>query len=221
MPLVRVTIQRSSDIDDIAGHVELVAKGDVNITEFFNGRVTKSWMSECVLLIDEPNVGPDEIWQFLRSMFDNSRELLLDMDKGQRIARNDFCYPILAINPAWDAKYVGTNELNYADVSRLEHIYVNMPPEAIERDILIQWCQEVEYVPTAEDLDKVMDIAHQIRDLVAQGSLPISWNIREQIKVLQALKFFSLKRAYRLAITDALEPDTGQQITAIVQGYCA
>lgn len=222
MPFIRVSIQRSSDIDDIAGHVELTKHGDVNVTEFVLGRVPKAWMSECVLLIDEPNVGPDEIWQFLRPLFDNSKELRMDMDRGQKIARNDFCFPLLAINPAWDAKYVGTNELNYADLSRLTHIYVAMPPESIERDIILQWCMEIEdYVPSTEDLDKVMEIANQIRGLVAQGSLPISWNIREQIKVMQALKFFSLKRAYRLAITDALEPDTGQQITEIVRGYCS
>lgn len=220
VPLVRINITRSSEVDDLAGKWTLVKDGDVNVTQWQNGRVASAWTSRCVLLIDEPNVGPDEVWQMFRPLTDNSKQFALDQKDGEKLPRNPFCFPVFAMNPSWDAKYVGTNELNYADISRTGHVFVSMPPEVIERDIIIQWCEEIEdYHPATETLDKVMEIAQQIRELVAQGSLPISWNLREQIKVMQLLKFFGLRRAYRIAITDALEPETGDQIKRIVEGY--
>jgi formylglycine-generating enzyme required for sulfatase activity len=62
-----------------------------------------------------------------------------------------------------------------------------------------------------------MAIATDIRAATAQGTLPISWGIRHQIKVARALKWFTPVDAYRMAAGDFLEPTYREQILGFVR----
>ena len=48
------------------------------------------------------------------------------------------------------------------------------------------------------------------------GELPITWGVRNQIKVARATAWFPFERAYRLAVLDYLEPDTRAMVTEVV-----
>ena len=213
LPFERVSVTASMEIDQLAGHAEYSPdKG----TYFTYGRVPKAWSSRCVILIDEPNVGPPEVWQFLRPLTDNSKQLVLDMNKGERVERNKHCYMGMAMNPAWDSRNVGTRDISDADGRRLMHIYVPMPSKIVEKQIIKQYCKLDDYDLSDKILLDMDKIANDIRELCANDTLPIQWGIAQQIKVARATKYFNLKESYRLAIADLLDPESKDAFMAVI-----
>lgn len=212
VPFDRISITRTTEIDDLAGHTFF----EDGQTKWIDGRLSERWERVGVVVVDEFNCGPDEVDQFLRPLTDNSKQLVLDMNKGQRKNRNPFCFLGFTQNPAWDPMNVGTNEMADAAGNRLAHIYVDLPPEEIERAILVRRCEGDGYMPDGETLDKVMSIAKEIRANIDAGALPLSWGLRPQIAVIRKTRFYDLVTAYRRAVVDRLEPETGQQILDIV-----
>lgn len=216
LPFERVSITGSSELDDLAGKMHYSPdKG----TYWEDGRLVKAWSKPCVLCVDEPNTGPPDVWQFLRPMTDNSKQLVLDQHDGQRRSRHDDCYLGLAMNPAWDPKNVGTHVVGDADVNRLMHISVPMPPEALEREIIQKRCAHDGYEIKPETLNTIMGIAADIRALCDDDTLPITWAVRPQLKVARASKWFDLKTCYRMAVADFLEPEAQQQVLDVVESH--
>ena len=202
IPFERVSITGTTELDDLQGSMRFEASE----TKFHLGRVSRAWAKPNVLLIDEPNVGPREVWQFLRPLTDNSKQLVLDADRGQRIKRDDNCFLMFAMNPAWDIRNDGANTLADADIRRLFHLELGLPSAEIERKIIRDHCMLDEFnIPDAL-LDLVMSVAVGIRALSAD-SLPITWGIGTQIKVARYLNWFDPLVAYKQAAADSLEPD--------------
>jgi len=218
LPFDRISITRTSEVDDLLGKMMFSPEKG---TYFQHGRIPTRWGRPGILLLDEPNVGPDEVWQAIRPLTDNSKQLVLDQSAGERVTRDPFCFFMLAQNPEWDPMYVGTNSLNEADGSRLAPIEVVLPPEEIEREIIRRKCQEntPAYEIPDETLDTIMKIAVDIRALISEGSLPIAWGVRNQIKVGKNTQWFDLVKSYRRTIVDRLEEEAGNSIIRIVQGY--
>ena len=216
LPFERISIHKSSEIDDLAGKYILQDKDGKRETVFQEGRVVKAWKKPCVLLLDEPNLGPDDVWQFFRPLTDNSRQLVLDMADGRMIKRDDSCFFMFAMNPSWDAKNIGTNEIGDADGNRLAHIYFELPDPRVERIILTRRCEADGWTPSDKVLDFVMGVASDIRALVDDNSIPISWNIRPNIQVIRHLKWFDPITAYKRAVTDMQEPDVAKMILDFV-----
>lgn len=215
IPFVRVSITGSTELDDIAGKMRF-ENGE---TVWQDGRVTSAWSKPCVLVVDEPNTGQPDVFQFLRPMFDNSKQLVVDSNRGEHRDRNDHCYPIVCMNPAWDAKNVGTHEISDADANRLMHIMFSLPPERLEREILTTRCAHDDYQPSREILDTVMAIAADIRKLCEDDTLPVTWGIRPQLKVIRASRWFDLKTCYRMAIADFLEPQVQEEFMDVVNSH--
>jgi MoxR-like ATPase len=221
LPFERISITARSEVEDLIGKT-LAADGS---TFFQLGRIPKSWQKPCVLCLDEPNTGPDEVWQTIRPLTDNSKQLVLDQHDGQRVKRNDSCYFGMAMNPAWDFRNTGVAELADADGNRLAHVFMPMPPLEIEKHILKQRCEivdddgEVVYTLPDDDLDLVMKVAHDVRGLAEQGTVTFSWGIRPQIKVARSLRWFSPLDAYRFAIADSLDPEQQKSLLDVVRMY--
>lgn len=214
LPFERVSITRSSELDDLAGKTEFEeGRG----TYFRHGRIPQAWQKPCVIVLDEPNVGPPDVWQFIRPLTDNSKQLVLDQNAGEVINRNDHAYLGMAMNPAWDMRNIGAEVISDADGSRLMHIFVSLPPEKIERQMIRARCQLDKYEIDDEILSKIMRIAKQLRALSEEGTLSVTWGIRPQIKVARATKFFDLRTAYRLAASDYLEPSQAEMILDVVK----
>ena len=214
IPYERMSITASSDLDDLAGKMHYdPARG----TYFEYGRLPSSWGKPGVIILDEPNVGPPEVWQFIRPLTDNAKQLVLDMNRGERIPRNDSCYLMMAMNPAWDPRNVGAFPIGDADQRRLMHISMPPPPKEIEEEIIRQRCYLDKYDITKVVLNAIMQIAAELRGMSRQGTIPITWGVAPNIKVARATRWFSILDAYRIAVTDYLEPSQAELVLDIVR----
>jgi MoxR-like ATPase len=215
LPFTRISVTASTELDDLFGKMHL--RDGKTVFEY--GRLPKAWTEPNVIVLDEPNTGPPDVWQAIRPLTDNSKQLALDMNEGEILPRNDDCYLGLAMNPAWDIRNIGATELGDADGSRLMHIEMQLPSPGIEKEIMRKRCEHDGYrIPDAV-LGKIQKIAKDIRDQSDSGTIPISWGIRPQIKVARATNWFSLVSAYRMAAADLLEPEVRQVIIDIVKQY--
>lgn len=211
LPFHRISITKSSDIDELAGMVGF----HNNETVFEYGIVPRFWRTPCVAVFDEPNVGPPEVWQFIRPLTDNSKQLVLPMNGGEIVKRNENCYFGMAMNPAWDPRNIGAEPLAAADGSRLMHIFVGFPEPKIEREIIRRRCHLDGYVIPDNVLSTMMDTAKTLREM--DDNLSTTWGIREQIKTARATAWFSVQDAYRLAATDHMDPSEASIILDVVK----
>lgn len=225
LPFERVSIRADTQIEELAGEPQfsvpperLGVEGAAAETWWRDGVVPRRWERPGVLLVDEYNMGPHDVSAFLRPMLDNDKAIVVN---DRRIQRDSFCFLGLAMNPAWAPQYAGTREISSADGSRVTNIFVNLPPESVERVIITRACEAntPPYNPPLDTVDRVMEIAKEIRALVDDGSLPIPWGVREQIKVLKLTAYVSLFDAYRMAIIDGMEPSTGELVMDVVKRY--
>jgi len=216
IPFERISITGSSEIEDLAGKWTFVG-GE---TKWVDGRIPIAWGKPCVLLVDEPNAGPPDVFQFMRPMMDNSKQLVLDQsDRHDMRDRNDYCFPIVAMNPAWDPKNVGTHVISDADANRMMHLSFLLPPPALEREILTKACDHDGYEIEGEMLATIMSIAEDIRNLAEEDALPITWGIRPQLKVARASRWFDLLTCYRMAVADFLDPQQQETLLNVVKSH--
>lgn len=213
LPLERVSITSASQLDDLAGYTELVrhAEGG-NATEFVHGRIPQAWSKPCVLLLDEPNAGPPEVWQFLRPLTDAAKQLVLDVNHGERVERDPHSYLMMAMNPAWDYRNTGVTALSDADGRRLVHVTVSPPSAEVEREIIVAHLEADGVSLPSTHLDVLTEIGQDLRalatsDLGSAGALQITWGIAQQVKVAKLLAYFDFPEAFRLAGADNLEPE--------------
>lgn len=216
LPFERISITGSTELDDLAGKMRFIPDRG---TYFEYGRLPRAWAKPCVLVIDEPNVGPVEVWQFIRPLTDNSKQMVLDMNEGERIKRHDDCYLGMAMNPAWDPKNVGAMPIGDADANRLFHVFISMPPPELEREIIVNRVKLDGWEVSTELLDTIMGIASDLRALAADDTLPVTWGIRPQIKVARAMRWFDPITAYRRAVGDYLEPEAQEALLGAVRAH--
>lgn len=212
VPFERISITADSEVDDLVGKMHF----ENNETVFKDGRLVAAWKKPNVVCIDEPNVGPPDVWHLMRSLTDNSKQLVNDRNEGEVIKRNQFAFLGMAMNPAWDARNVGAQQLGDADGSRLYHIFVGLPPESLERKIITERCKVDGFDIEDKDLDIIMSVAKTLREMSDNQELNITWGIRNQIKVARALQAFDLAQAYRIGVLDYLEPETKEMVLNVV-----
>lgn len=216
-PFRRVSITASSEVDDIIGKMLYTPEKG---TYFQYGVLPEAWQKPGVLCIDEPNVAKDPgVWHVMRPLTDNSKQLVIDQNDHERVERNVDCYMGMCMNPAWDVRNVGTMEIADADANRLFHIFLNMPPEELEREIIKERVKVDGWEISPENLNALMATAKDIRGLADDMALPISWAIRPQIKVARAIRWFSPIEAYRRAVADFLEPEAQEVLFDQVRAH--
>jgi hypothetical protein len=203
LPFERMSITAGTELDELMGRSHYdPARG----TYFEYGRLPKAWCKPCVLVLDEPNTGPVEVWQRIRPLTDNSKQLVMDEAGAESLDRDDDCYMGLAMNPAWDPRNIGALPIADPDVNRLYHIFIDMPDEATEKQIIAARVRLDGWELTPQQMNMLMKIARDLREHSQTDTLPISWGIRPQIKVARALAWFEPLVAYRRAVGDYLEP---------------
>lgn len=212
-PFNRLNITSSTDLDDLVGKMRF-ENGE---TVYQYGRLPSAWKNPGVLLLDEPNTGPPDVWQVLRPLTDNSRMLVLDQNRGERIPRGRDTYLAMAMNPAWDPRNVGTQNIGDADNSRLMHMFFSLPPAALEVEIIQKRVALDGWQLSAQQSKALMGVANDLR---GQGeALHTTWGIRHQIKAARALKWFTPQVAYRRAVGDSLEPSQLELILTSVNSH--
>lgn len=216
LPFERVSVTNSTELDDLAGRATFSKEEG---TGFAYGRIPLAWGRPCVLTLDEPNVGPPDVWQFIRPLTDTAKQLVLDMNRGERIAKHEHCFFGMSFNPAWDMRNVGAHEIGAADSSRLMHIAVPAPDDATEREIIVQRCAVDGYAIDTPTVDALLGIAADLRGMYEEDTLPIHWGVREQVKVARNTRWFDLERSYRLAAGDFLDPQACEMLLAVVKSH--
>lgn len=216
LPFERISITPSSEIDDLAGKPGYSPERG---TFFTYGRVPRAWQRANVLCVDEPNSGPSDVWMFFRPLTDNSKQLVLDQNEGERISRHNYCFLGMAMNPAWDPRNTGVATLADADGRRLMHIFMDIPPADIERAILRKVLERDGWEDPAirVTVDMVMSCAEDLRTLSNDGVIPVSWGLAHQIKVARAMRYFTPVQAYRIGVADSLEVTAQQSILDAVK----
>lgn len=215
LPFERMSITAETTVDELIGKMLFIG----NETVFQYGRLPRAWQKPCVLVVDEPNAGPPEVWQTLRPLTDNSKQLVIDQNNSERITRHDDCYLGMAMNPAWDTKNVGVMPIADADARRLYHIYVYPPPEILEREIIKARVSLDGWEMPDAMLDMVMSIAKDLRGLSEDGTLPVTWGVAQQIKVARGMRWFEPITAYKRAIGDFLEPEAQEVLLSAVRQH--
>jgi MoxR-like ATPase len=215
LPFHRISVTAQTDVDEIAGKM-VFENGE---THFVYGQLPSAWIMPSIILIDEPNTGPDEVWQLLRPLMDNSKMLVLSQHKNERLRRHSDSFLGMAMNPNWDVLNVGTNVIGDADLSRIMHIFMTYPPESLEKEILRRKVQRNGFDITDETLAKIMKVTVDLRSHANKGTIATSWGVRHNIKVANALTFFPPVKAYRYAIGNALDPQQFEAIKASVESH--
>lgn len=204
LPFIRFQINRDTNPEDLVGkpHIE-------SGTDYFEwGRLPIAWAMSCLLDIDEWNVGEEVLGQMFRSLFDDSKQLVLDANRGETVVRDPYNFPVLTQNPAHDIRNIGTNVQAAADVSRTMTHLIEMPPEALTLHIMKQRVSALdgEVIDDAL-LKRIYVIGQDIRQMAQDGTFPLSWGVREYIKVARLAVWFPLEECFKLAVLNACEAE--------------
>jgi MoxR-like ATPase len=213
VPFRRFSFSKSSDVDDMAGKTKLDPERG---TYYELGRVPLAYTKVGLIIMDELNVAPDECKQFLRPIMDNSKQLVLDQDSGQRLLRHPFARVMVAINPSWDYRNLGAEEMADAEVNRMSFAYVDYPPAQIEAKIIKLHCATIGYdIPDAL-VDKLIRIGSDIREASRTGTFPGTWGIRQQVKVAKKTKYYGLVRAYKQASFNYYDQEAMTEVISLI-----
>lgn len=215
MPFQRISITESSEIDDLFG--KMMFSPDKG-TYFRYGRIPRGWTRPNVLCLDEPNTGQPAVWQAIRPLTDDSKQMVIDQNDSETLPKHAICYFGMAMNPAWDPRNTGVAPLADADGSRLMHIKMELPPREIEKKIILETLMDDRWEEgeAKKLIEILMNIATEIRVVGAEGGHLPSWGIRNQKKVARIKRYVSWLDAFRMGVTDALEPSVAETILAIV-----
>jgi hypothetical protein len=215
-PFIRISLTGASEIDDLVGRPQYdPARG----TWFQYGRMTTAYSLPGVLALDEPNTAPDMIWQSIRALTDDSKQFVLDQHDGVIIDKHVNLFMALAMNPAWDHRNVGTNQIGDADARRLMHVTVYMPPDEVERDIIKRHCAAASGYDPSQHLDILMSVATDIRQAADNESVNFTWGIANNVKVAQLMEFFPPFEAFNIAILNYLDPQGRGLVEDILKSY--
>jgi hypothetical protein len=223
LPFERIVFRQRMDADALLGSSQYHPDEG---TYFQPGRLPLSWEKPNVLLLDEPNlVEDDDVLHALRPLTDNSKELVIEGVSGGgtrgswRFQRNEHCYLLLAQNPSWDPRNIGTRELASADANRLSVLSLEDPPEAIVRQIVQARCALDGYDIPASILDAIINIAKDIHALEADGAFPDHWGTRQQIKVARKTRWYGVVQAYKIAALDLYAPEVAALVMQSVASH--
>lgn len=201
-PFYRFSFTASTETDDMVGKLMF---GDGK-TFWLDGRITIAYQTLCDSVCDELSLAPNECKQLLRSMMDNSKQLVLDQGTGTTVKRHPMGRMGIAINPPWDIRNLGSEDFADAETNRMTFTYVPYPDAAVEKHIIKTRCALIGYEIPETKLDKLIKIGQDILEATKQGTFPGSWGIRQQIKVAQLTKFFSVDRAVNKAALEYYDP---------------
>jgi hypothetical protein len=98
-------------------------------------------------------------------------------------------------------------------------MFIELPPPQLEREIIKARVKLDGWEIDDERLATIMAIAEEIRGLCKEGTLPITWMIRPQIKVARASRWFDMVTAYRRAVGDYLEPEALDALLDVVRAH--
>jgi hypothetical protein len=213
LPFFRISVEKGTESWHLLGESKLTVDPETgqSVTSWSDGRLITALESPGVIMIDEPNLNAD-IWEFLRPLYDSARQLVVDQAQGKTVQRHRLSFILNSVNPHWDPLYVGTNPIGGAELSRLTFFEFNLPGDEVERQIIRLHCEADGYKIPGRVLDQVMQLTHDMRQMIEDGSLMMPWGIRDTVKVARKTQFYPLDKAMRRAALDGQEPEQRQLV---------
>jgi len=133
MPYMRVNANGAITPEDLIG--QYIPDGNGHF-KWKDGVLTKFVRYGGIFILDEINAAPAEILFVLHSLLDDERRIVLTQKDGEVVKANDKFMFIATMNPAEEAIYEGTKELNAALKDRFGVVLYYDYDEAIERKII-------------------------------------------------------------------------------------
>lgn len=220
LPFTRISITRETEVADLIGEGKLTvdtATGQT-VTGFKWGRFILAYERPGVIVIDEPNLGTEAIWGYLRPAFDSAKQVVVEQ-ANKIITKHPACFVGTASNPEYDPLYVGVNPVSAADRDRMLVQYVSYPSEQEERKIIRAYCDSQGYAIPDDSLDAIMAISNELREMSENRTISFPWGIRPQLKVASLSRLFDLDRCYGLALGDALDQMARDQFLSVVRSH--
>lgn len=215
MPFTRIAYTESTEPDMVLGLYEFdPAKGT-----FLNpGILPEAYVQPGFVLSDEPNTPTsDAILQTYRSMNDSSRTLTVYKENFQR---HDYCFHIMAMNPHWDFRNIGTRPLASADSRRLSFMWMPNPDDNMLRTIITKTVEKQDNItPDKALVDVVIKIGNDLRRMSKDGTLPDFWTVAQEIKVVRLVDDFGLEGAYRRAYFNYIAPEDAAPAMAAIKSH--
>ena len=216
VPFHRIAFKKESEYANMIGTTQVEATENGPETKFIMGRIAKAITRIGIELFDELNLAPSGVREGLRTYFDTGEMVIDEASPVIHLEKHPYNFPLVAQNPAWDVRNVGTEELAAAEYSRLSPLAVELPPEAIERHILIERCKVDGYALPAGILDVLMRCNADLRVASEQQSVPFTWGIRESIKVARKTRWYSVPTAFKAAALDFYENQVVEFVMKII-----
>lgn len=191
-------------------------------TYFKWGRLPRAIKVPGIVLSDEINLGQEAIRQTYRSLNGESATIFLDGEEDTEkhiVTKHKDCFHLLSLNPAWDARNLGTTEMADADVRRMSYLYVQEPPAAVLKDIIMAKLEAAGLEISADEFEAMMKVRKDIKEMSRSGALPYSWSIAQDVKVAKKLAYYSAATAYRRALLDYCSPDVGEMVLKAVASH--
>lgn len=189
-------------------------------THFVWGRLPRAIARPGVVLSDEINTGADSILQTYRSLNSAGATIYLDGEEDATkhvVRRHAHCFHLLALNPTWDARNLGTRELADADVSRLSFFWMEEPDDKTLMQIILDKLESEQVSISNEELVGMLQVRKDIKEASRSGALPFSWSIRQDVKVAKKMAFYDPVTAYRRALLDYVHPDAAEVVLGAVR----
>ena len=133
MPYMRVNANGAITPDDLLG--QYIPDGNGGF-RWCDGVLTRFVRHGGIFVLDEINAAPAEILFVLHSLLDDERKIVLTQKDGEVVKANDKFMFIATMNPAEEAIYEGTKEMNAALKDRFGVVLYYDYDEAIERKLI-------------------------------------------------------------------------------------
>ncbi len=209
-PFVRFSYTENTDPEQVLGFMGL----ENGTTVVRPGELPTNWELPGFIISDEFTLPSEGIVQLYRSMHDNSREIKLF---GKTYRRHDYCFHVLAMNPAHDFRNLGAKELASADVRRMHFKHMPLPDDETQKAIIKETLKRLDDQVLPESVvDTIVRISKDMREASRQGKIPHHWTISQDVKVARLAVYFGLARCYRAAYLDYIDPDTAKATESLI-----
>ncbi len=218
LPVVRISLSPSTDPFEFFGTPTAEkGEGDYAVTGFKRGQFSEAYERSCVIILDEANSAKDSIWYTLRPALDSAGQFGIPAE-NVLLEKDPYCFIGLAYNDV-KASNRGTRELSAADTDRMVRYTLGLPSAEVERSIVQAHCADIGYAISDSTLDKIMNIAVELRAMNEDRTLPVAWTVRSNVRVAKMTLGLPLEMAYRLAVTEGLSQAQGEGVILKVRNY--
>lgn len=216
LPFTHLQLSEETLPDEFLGHPGYSAELG---THFVEGFLPQAIQRPALVLSDEINLAQEAIRQVYRSFNSSSGTIYLDGHEDgakRKVRKHPYCMHLMALNPVWDARNLGTREMADADVRRMNFFWLEEPEDKVIMNIILSKLEADGLVVSDEEIMGMMKVRSDIKELARSGALPFSWSIGQDVKVAQLLAFYSPSNAYKRALLDYCHPDAAETVLKAV-----